>query len=329
MKNIYININYFIFFILFLISCSASSPSDLVLTTKEISNMSKFKANSGATIKSSTNEIVYQKGIIWGKDANLDLLNFIGKTDEGFGLASFDSELSDLEENTAYFVRAYLVSNNGIFYGESISFTYLSPLFQGGDVFIDYRDMQEYPTVLIGNKVWFAKNLNIGNMVAYAESNNGIIEKRCYQNYSSNCDIYGGLYTWDEAMNYNNIEGSQGICPDGWYIPKKSDFEELTDFFGGTDIAGGKLKETGFEYWNEPNEGATNESGFSLYAGGYWTGATWFYLKQVAYLMSSTSHTTYGSSAYLFVAYKDAAVFLINSSPKSNGFSLRCIKNTS
>ncbi len=43
-------------------------------------------------------------------------------------------------------------------------------------------------------------------------TNNGIIEKYCYDNNEANCDIYGGLYQWNEMMQYVTTEGVQGIC---------------------------------------------------------------------------------------------------------------------
>ncbi|MCH2023945.1 MAG: T9SS type A sorting domain-containing protein [Saprospiraceae bacterium] len=104
---------------------------------------------------------------------------------------------------------------------------------QCGDTLVDSRDGQKYPTVLIGSQCWMAKNLNIGT---YTESfytgtshsdmaNNGIIEKYCYNNDTANCELYGGLYEWDEMTNYTTVGGSlpdtvnRGICPTGWHIP--------------------------------------------------------------------------------------------------------------
>jgi uncharacterized protein (TIGR02145 family) len=62
-----------------------------------------------------------------------------------------------------------------------------------------------------------AENLNIGTRIdgANNQANNGTIEKYCYSDNTSNCDTYGGLYQWDEAMQYVTTEGTQGICPSG------------------------------------------------------------------------------------------------------------------
>jgi uncharacterized protein (TIGR02145 family) len=38
-------------------------------------------------------------------------------------------------------------------------------------------------------------------------------------NSESYCDIYGGLYQWDEMMQYVTAEKTKGICPTGWHLP--------------------------------------------------------------------------------------------------------------
>jgi len=51
-------------------------------------------------------------------------------------------------------------------------------------------------------------------------------------------------------------------------VPTDDEWTILTSFLGGEDIAGGKMKSTGLQYWNSPNQDASNESGFSGLAGG-------------------------------------------------------------
>ncbi len=83
---------------------------------------------------------------------------------------------------------------------------------------------------------------------------NGIIEKYCYDDNTSNCDTYGGLYQWEEMMQYVTTPGAQGICPDGWHLPTDEEFKTMEMALGmsqseadntgwrGTD-EGSKLKE--------------------------------------------------------------------------------------
>ena len=62
---------------------------------------------------------------------------------------------------------------------------------------------------------------------------------------------------------------TRGICPEGWHMPTKKEWQNLLDYLGGSQIAGGKLKETGTVHWKPPNTAATNETGFKALPGGY------------------------------------------------------------
>ena len=107
--------------------------------------------------------------------------------------------------------------------------------FNCGDTLIDTRDGKTYQTVLIGSQCWMGENLNIGNMVASSgnQTNNGQYEKYCPGDSLSNCDIYGGLYQWNEAMQYSTAS-NQGICPNGWHVPSDSEWKELEMELGMT-----------------------------------------------------------------------------------------------
>ena len=84
----------------------------------------------------------------------------------------------------------------------------------------DSRDGQIYNTVQIGTQCWMAENMNIGTRINGSgdQTNNGTIEKYCYDDNEANCDTNGGLYQWNEMMQYTTMEGAQGICPAGWHI---------------------------------------------------------------------------------------------------------------
>lgn len=131
-------------------------------------------------------------------------------------------------------------------------------------------DARHYATVQIGSQFWMAENLNAGSRInSYTDqSNNGVIEKYCLYDDEQNCNTYGGLYAWNEAMKYMGGEGSQGICPAGFHIATKGEWATLVEHLGGESVAGGKLKEIGFDHWIYPNEGASDASGFSAIAAG-------------------------------------------------------------
>jgi uncharacterized protein (TIGR02145 family) len=151
-----------------------------------------------------------------------------------------------------------------------------------------------------------AENLNIGEVVPGGTDTDGMsgIQKYCYNNQQANCNIYGGLYQWDEIMGIDppsasNPSGVQGICPSGWHIPSFSEINQLTEEIGGTDDGGGKLKETGTQHWQRKNVGATNEFGFtSLGSGKYWTGTNSF-----SNLKITTEYWT--TTKFVYVYYPD------------------------
>jgi uncharacterized protein (TIGR02145 family) len=94
---------------------------------------------------------------------------------------------------------------------------------------------ETYSTVLIGDQCWMAKNLNVGKRIdSDIESTaNDTIEKYCHFNLEQYCNYYGGLYQWDELMQYSADGSGQGICPTGWRIPLIEDYAQLFNYVEG------------------------------------------------------------------------------------------------
>jgi len=101
-----------------------------------------------------------------------------------------------------------------------------------GDPLIDSRDGKSYATVLLGDQCWMAEDLNVGVRIngTNNQTDNFVIEKYCYNDTEGNCDIYGGLYQWDEAMQYTTQQGTRGICPIGWHFPTDAEWTTLTNY---------------------------------------------------------------------------------------------------
>jgi uncharacterized protein (TIGR02145 family) len=198
--------------------------------------------------------------------------------------------------------------------------------FTCGNPFTDTRDSKIYNTVLIGTQCWFAQNLNAGAKIPASanQTNNSIIEKYCYNNDENNCTVYGGLYQWDEAMQYSTTEGVKGICPTGWHLPTDAEWTTLITFL---DLAaGGKMKEAGTAHWISPNEGATNSSGFTALPGGISYGdGTFDSLTIDAYFWSSSPDDATNAWRRSFVYYTAGAYR--HSSLKTRGDSVRCLKD--
>ena len=180
------------------------------------------------------------------------------------------------------------------------------PSFQCGMKMTDTRDGRLYNTVKIGNQCWMAENLDAGLRIdsTVIAANNINIEKYCYHDDPANCAVYGGLYPWNEMMQYSTTPGVQGICPPGWHIPADNELTDLMTFLGGVSVAGDKLKEPGTAHWDAPNT-STNSSGFTARGAGW---GDFFFDYSYWDLKSNTqywSSTEYDQSAYLYYVGND------------------------
>lgn len=200
--------------------------------------------------------------------------------------------------------------------------------FACGTPLIDVRNGKAYNTVQIGTQCWFAQNLNIGTRIdgITDQTNNTLAEKYCIDNLESNCDIYGGLYQWNESMQYSTVEGAQGLCPGGWHLPTDAEWSALTTYLGGEDIAGGKMKEAGTSHWTSPNSGATNSSGFTALPGGSRTNFGNFnFVHGNAAIWSSTQRdVTFTWYRDLYYDYEGVYHY---DAGKTTGLSIRCLKD--
>jgi uncharacterized protein (TIGR02145 family) len=211
----------------------------------------------------------------------------------------------------------------------------MTPFVCGGTLY-DYRDGQSYATVDVNGQCWMAENLNIGTFSSNYQYDDGHITKACMYNNTTYCDTYGGLYQWNEMMNWQTTEGSQGICPDGWHVPTDFEIFQMENFLDpavnnpnqiywrGNNV-GGSMKETGYTHWSGPNTGATNVSGLTVFGAGYRSySGSYYSLMHSATLWSSTQSGSY--AFYRELSYTQARVYR-NQLTKNFFFSVRCIKD--
>lgn len=176
---------------------------------------------------------------------------------------------------------------------------------------VDSRDGKTYKTVKIGDKVWMAENLN------YQTG-----ESKCYDNKPENCDKYGRLYVWREAVT---------ACPDGWHLPNKQELEDLKitagQKAGNIDMAGTVLKSSaGWNEYKGKSGNGTDGLGFGvLPAGDYGNGGYFNYEGDYAYFWSSTEDDS-NSACYLGLGYSRERAY-VDLYDKNRGFSVRCVKN--
>ncbi|MEI7980334.1 MAG: FISUMP domain-containing protein [Bacteroidota bacterium] len=196
-----------------------------------------------------------------------------------------------------------------------------------GQPITDNRDNKTYNTVLIGNQCWMKENMNLGTMiqVSTAQTNHNDFEKYCMSNLEANCDVYGGLYQWNNAMQWSQVPGSQGICPAGWHIPTEAEWSTLVTFLGGDAIAGGTMKEAGTEHWSSPNSG-TNSSGFTALGGGFTHINTFNAFKGYGTFWSSTQYLSF-SYTYTRELWFSGDYIHDHAVEWGDGYSIRCLRN--
>lgn len=203
----------------------------------------------------------------------------------------------------------------------------ISTSFQCGDLMTDSRDGKQYPTVQIGNKCWMAKNLDVGQHISGAgqQTDNEIIEKYCYDNNANACNTYGGLYQWNELMNYSTTEGTQGICPEGWHVPGDQEWQEMEIALGMSSDEAERLN-----VWRGTDEGTQlgNEgsSGYdALYSGRSVPGGLFTAIGAYEYIWTSTE--SMGSAWRRCLSVNDPKIGRWNTFPKSYGMSVRCVRD--
>ena len=234
------------------------------------------------------------------------------------------------QNDTIYFMKDGLIVNkqsikmadldSAIFYQPTIEET-------TSGTFIDSRDGNEYNWVQIGDQIWMAENLKylpsvVGSgtgsettpyYYVYGYNGTNVAAAKATDNYAT----YGVLYNWTAACN---------SCPAGWHLPSDAEWTELTDYLGGTSVAGGKLKETGTTHWASPNTGATNETGFTALPGGFrFSIGNFDVIGDNGYWWSSTENNT-DNACYRYLNYYN--YYLIsNYDDEMVGFSVRCVRD--
>ena len=202
----------------------------------------------------------------------------------------------------------------------------------------DERDGQTYKTVKIGDQVWMAENLNYSDSAKTASLKG---KSWCYDNDSDNCVKYGRLYTWAAAIDsvkffmeksldcgYGKTcalpDTVQGICPSGWRLPRKADWETLFSAVGGQGTAGKILKtQTG---WNNNGNGM-DAVGFSGWPAGDGNGRGSSNFKgDGTYFWSSTESSEHG--AYFVSLYYRIDSTFLNHNDKDYAYSVRCVKES-
>ncbi len=232
-----------------------------------------------------------------------------------------------------------------------------APAFSPCGTTISDIDGNSYNTVLIGAQCWTKENLRVrrynstnpdlnGRSILFDASGGSGGSSTTWENLKigahtiyahdstttpSNLTKYGYLYNWYAAKGIyttGNIQSTDtlNICPSGWHVPTDAEWTTLTTELGTESAAGGKMKSIGTAYWNSPNTGATNESGFSALPGGRrYNVGSFSSISSDAFFWSATESAS--TTAWVRNLNYNGGLVYVNYSNKSFGASVRCLRN--
>lgn len=193
----------------------------------------------------------------------------------------------------------------------------------------DKRDDNRYKTIAVGETRWMAENLRFAAPGSF-----------CYEDKDIRCRNYGRLYPWHVVMRLpeDYIENSmdsvskdavreehQGICPEGWHIPRRDEWEALGQYAVNKRRGlGAALKSR--EGWAQGGAATNNVSGFNaLPAGNRYSDGEFSELGSSAYFWAAEGGSGMGAAYWYLINSKDD--FATAEDFDRLAFSLRCVKN--
>lgn len=315
-----------ILFIGFL-SCEKFEPERVVkVETGSLSSFTSSSCVASGTIVDPGEGIVKEYGHCWSEEMNPTISDdrYIYNNKNSAG--RFVGNVPGLNPTTKYYIRAYAINNNITYYGGNRDFTTLS-----NEVVTDI-DGNTYSMVSIGTQIWMRENLkttkfNNGDLIGTTVPANLSISAESNPVYQwpwnrdeGTVDLYGRLYTCYAVMD------ERKLCPTGWHVPSRADWVTLIANLGGAGTAGGKLKESGITHWNNPNEGASNESGFTALPGGMRSpGGSFWGSGGNGYWWTTTENSP--TEAWYIYLYSNNTTALEVFSMKNYAYSVRCVKD--
>lgn len=334
--------------------CSVRCVCDSAITgggaqavvTGFVNNVTSTTAQCGGSVVTDNGYSVTERGVCWST-SNPPMV-YHNRTIDGAGMGSFVSSLTGLIPGTTYYVRAYAITNAGTIYGGVVSFT--TPTLCGTSTIFDY-DLNEYPTVQIGNQCWLKENLrstHYADGTAISSVNNVSSSSTAYYYAPSGSIEKGYLYNWKAVMRSSssssaNPSGVQGICPTGWHVPSDQEWAELENFVGSQDSCLCSSNQTYIAKALAANSGWTSNTGTCVVGNGQSTNnKTGFSALPVGFYYYGTGNNgNIGTGAYFWSATQtstdnawyrslqnNSASVSRNSAIKDyNGYSVRCIRD--
>ena len=305
----------------FVSSCN-NGPAEVSIPSSEIISVRQSGAVFKGIIKAKGKNSVTSRGVCWSPGTEPSIKDKI--VSGGKGTGDYFCTIDGLKPAATYYARAYALSTTDTIYGNIITFTtqdYGSVTDSEGN---------EYKTITIGTQTWMVKNLaatkyNDGTSIPLVADSSkwASLSSHGYCFYNNDPEAYKASF----GVLYNGYTVNSGkICPSGWHVPSNEEWDVLAAYLGGNNVAGGRMKEAGTSHWVRPNSGASNTGNFSALPGGLRYHDGHFHdLGFGGYWWSSTQYSA--TRGYFIFLFHEDSTFYRFDNLKTNGFSIRCLKN--
>jgi uncharacterized protein (TIGR02145 family) len=316
----------------------------VVSTGLEVVDIKSTSAVIGGFVSSDGGASIERRGFCWSTATTPTESD--AHSTNGRGTGGFSATITGLNPNTTYYVRAYATNSKGTGYGKEITFkTKKDDSFICGVSTLRDYDGNAYNTVLIGEQCWMKENLRTTHyadgefiMIGADGGNSYTIAYRCYpDNNSNNVATYGYNYNWRAVMrkassSSANPSGVQGICPTGWHVPSRTEWNQLINFvkdLGEHNVAKALASNAG---WNKTSQICNvghdqrynNATGFSAFP----AGMNSRYFGNDAFFWSSTARSSLADAyvSVLYMTYDKCSVYM-RGEDSDNACSVRCLKD--
>ena len=287
-----------------------------VTTAREVTNITVSSATCGGEVTFDGNVEVIAKGVCWSTTQNPTIED--NKTTDGTGVGIFTSNLSNLEQNRTYYVRAYATNEAGTAYGKEVNFTTLEEESlngtENGHEYVDLGLSVKWATCNVGATT----PEEYGDYYAWGETST----KETYDYY--NCATYRLSYTELQSQGYIDSEGKLTPQYDAatinwggeWRMPTDAEMQELRDNCTWTWITQNGV--------NGCNVEGPNGNSIFLPAAGVRGGSSLYYAGSDGLYSSSTPDECDGDDYAYFLGF-DSGNHFVNSYRRLHGLSVRSV----
>ncbi len=200
-----------------------------IVETGAVSDTTPISVVCSGNLLDDGGELATIKGFVWGLNSNSTLEDSEGYSVSGTGVGEYQDNITGLNHNTIYYVRAYASNTGGVSYGDELSFITdtIDEFETCGDSL--FYENEYYQTIQFGDRCWFAENLRY--LPNFAEVGADMSETPFYFVYdyygdnveeaknTENFDTYGVLYNYAAAST---------SCPLGWHLPHWGEWMDLS-----------------------------------------------------------------------------------------------------